>query len=89
MIFASDKKAGRGRVELACRGQGGEHRLLLLLLLLISDYLLLTLLLATMLFVVKLSGICSCASAILISCSLLHYAGRAEDAVPSIKVLVG
>jgi hypothetical protein len=45
--------------------------------------------LATMLFVVKLSGICSCASAILISCSLLHYAGRAEDAVPSIKVLVG
>jgi hypothetical protein len=88
MIFASDKKAGRGRVELACRGQGGEHRLLLLLLL-ISDYLLLTLLLATMLFVVKLSGICSCASAILISCSLLHYAGRAEDAVPSIKVLVG
>jgi hypothetical protein len=73
MIFASDKKAGRGRVELACRGQGGEHRLLLLLLLLISDYLLLTLLLATM----------------LISCSLLHYAGRAEDAVPSIKVLVG
>jgi hypothetical protein len=86
MIFASDKKAGRGRVELACRGQGGEHRLLLLL---ISDYLLLTLLLATMLFAVKLSGICSCASAILISCSLLHYAGRAEDAVPSIKVLVG